>query len=388
MRIPFFVFGIYSRLLNSIVPVKKKTWAFGADYGQSYRESSKYILEYMLKEHSDYDCFFITRNIDVYNVLKRKGIPCYMNTSFSGIYHLASAECIFMTQYIIDILFAYKKKNRKFFYIGHGMPFKKAFKALPNYCFSEKRKRLLAPLLNYLTCGYDFDESIFAISTSDFLTPYIKEYYGDNMPVKVIGFPRNDALFDKERMSSEKWISGVDKKFIVTYMPTHRDGGKGKLSPNPFRNRPDIQKWMKENNVVLLIKQHPNMINRLEDTENTDTIKDITKMKIDSQVCLYHTDVLISDFSSVWIDFLLLKRPLIFYYYDDYVNKDWGQLYDIKEDFSRYFSYSTDELFELLKSIRENYDLMRPSDMVVHKYHKYVDDKSSKRFYEEVRSIN
>lgn len=390
MRIPYFVFGIYARFLNWLIPIKKKTWAFGADCGRGYRESSKYMLEYMQKEHPDYNCFWVTRSNDVYQHLRALGIPCYINTSFKGIYMLVRAECVFTTQVSADILFHYPKKNRKFFYIGHGMPFKKAFKAVPqevNNKFIKKNtplKQIFYPLLKYLTIGYDFDDSVFYVSTSDFLLPYTKMYYGDKATVKVIGLPRNDGLFDHEKMKNESWVKGVDDKFIVTYMPTHRGLGTGPLTPNPFADRPDVQEWMKNNHVVFLMKQHPNMISKLSDVKDTDVMKDITKLRIDPQVCLYHTDVLISDYSSVWIDYLLFNRPLIFYYYDNYEKQDWGQLYDIRQDPPGHFCSSVDKLFELIKRAKEDYDSMRPSESIVRKYHKYVDGKSCERFYDEI----
>ena len=61
MKIPVSCYGWAVRLLNYFVPVKEKEWVFGADYGNMYREGSKYMLEYMLKEHPDYKCTFITQ---------------------------------------------------------------------------------------------------------------------------------------------------------------------------------------------------------------------------------------------------------------------------------------------------------------------------------------
>ena len=387
MKIPFIIYGIYARLLNIIVPVKKKTWAFGSDYGQTYRESSKYLLEFMLKNHPEYDCFFVTLSNDVYQELKKQGIPCYMNKSLKGLYHIAQAECIFTTQVPSDIFFIYNKKNRKFFYIGHGMPFKRAYKALPKEIeesFQKRRNKITKKLDSIFKVSFSFDSTTFAVSTSDYLVPYIQRYYGEGIPVKVIGFPRNDGLFDEVRMSKEQWVDDIDGKFVVTYMPTHRDAGRGELTPYPFEDKPEIRQWMKDNNVVFIMKQHPNMASKSGDATDTDVFKDITRLRIDPQTCLYHTNVLISDYSSVWIDYLLFKRPLVFYYYDDYVNQDWGVLYDINDDPPGHICTSPGQLFEIIKKSKEDYDSMRPSDRIVHKYHKYVDGKSCERYYNEV----
>ena len=110
-------------------------------------------------------------------------------------------------------------------------------------------------------------------------------------------------------------------------------------------------------------------------------------MKFDPQVVLYHSDAIISDYSSVWIDYLMLRRPVLFYFYDDYVVADTGILYDIREDPPGAFCYTEDELFELVKKIRNDYDTMRPSERIVRKYHKYVDGNSCERYYNEISSL-
>ena len=304
-------------------------------------------------------------------------------------YHIAKAECVFTTQVPGDIAFDYKKKGRRFFYMSHGLPFKRAFKALNGNDKFAKRasglKKLLRPILLYLTKDNGFDDCEFEISTSEYLVQYVQMFYGENIPVKIVGYPRIDVLFDKERMKTEKWLTGTENKFVITYMPTHRGMGSGEVSPFPFENMPDVHKWMQERNIVFIMKQHPNMMAKTNPA-TTDAYVDITKCGYDTQVCLYHTDILITDFSSVWIDYFVLRRPVIFYYYDDFVHQDWGQLYDITSDPPGSFCYSPEELFDAIKKIFANYDTMRPSDRIVRKFHKFTDGNSCQRYFEAITS--
>ena len=190
------------------------------------------------------------------------------------------------------------------------------------------------------------------------------------IPVKVLGMPRNDALFDDTRMQNEKWIDGLEGKFIITYMPTHRAYGHGLVTPTPFIKRADVQKWMKDNNIVLLMKNHPNMASKISDEQNNpECIIDITKMGLDPQVCIYHSDVLITDFSSVWMDYLLLQRPIIFYIYDDFETNDVGTHYDIRQDPPGHFCYTEDELFTLIQETKNNYNSMKPSKEILSLIH-------------------
>lgn len=387
MNVKLFAGGIFARIANIFITTKPKHWVFSSDYGKTYREGSKYLLEFMLKEHPDYKCTFITLNPKVYTELQKKGIPCELNISLRGIFTIASAEYIFTTQ-SMDLFYAYPKKNRKFFYLVHGQPLKVALLQLTKTDFGKKllKKNLLQKIKQKITRAllegdYQYD---FVSATSDFLKQYMEKEFDSRTKVKVLGMPRNDALFDDSRMEHEKWINGLKGKFIITYMPTHRAYGKGSITPTPFKNRPDVQDWMKKNNVVLLMKNHPNMAYKVPEQQNTECIIDITKMGLDPQVCIYHSNVLITDFSSVWMDYLLLKRPILFYIYDDFETNDVGTYYDIRLDPPGHFCYNENELFDLIQKCRNNYEAMKPTEKIIHKYHKYVDGKSCERYYNEL----
>ena len=388
MKIPITLYAIVARVVNLLVPVKQKHWVFGSDYGNMYREGSKYLIEYMLAYHKDYNCTFITRNRDVKRFLLKKGIPCEMNFSLKGMITVARAEAVFTCQTMDDIFFIYKKKGRRFFYVLHGMPLKVAASALPQDYIDKymhhSDKSLRSGISDMINPRVDIYDSEFIAVTSDFLKPYEEKDLAHRVHVKVLGMPRNDALFDDERMKNEKWVDGLEGKFVITYMPTHRKYGHGEISPSPFINRPDYQEWMRKNGVVLLVKQHPNMIPKLKDVKQTDVIRDITCDSLDPQVCIYHSDVLITDFSSVWMDYLLLRRPILFYIYDNFEQDDAGCHYDIREDPPGHFCEAEDELFELIKKCKSDYDSMKPSDRIVSKYHKYVDGKSCERYFEAI----
>lgn len=394
---PSFRYALLARFFCKLFPIERKNWIFGSDYGNMYRESSKYLIEYLINCHPDFKCTFVTKNKKVYQELKEKKIPCLMNDSIKAVYTIARAEAVFSTQWLTDIDYDYPRKGRHYYYLGHGQPLKVAYKALSNKIdnpvkiskeklkensfFSHVYDRTVGQLLyNWKT----YKHIDFVSASSNFLKYYMQLDFGEDMDVRVLGMPRNDGLFDEERMKKERWIGGLDGKFIVTYMPTHRLYGNGEITPMPFLDNPEYQKWMRENDVVLLMKQHPNMIPKLNDVPQLDVIRDITREGLDPQVCIYHTDVLVTDFSSVWMDFLLLKRPIIFYIYDDFETMDVGCYYDIREDPPGHFCYTEDDLFQLIKNAREYYDRMRPSEHIVSKYHKFQDGKTCERYYNEI----
>lgn len=380
--------GLIARPLNWIIKPKAKHWVFGADYGKSYREGTKYLFEYMIKNHPDYTCTFITQNPAVKADLDKQGLPCELNLSLRGLKVIAEAEAIFMSQYLNDIRLYYKKDGQKIYYLVHGQPYKLAMKALPQSMKSkdgikEKIFNVVREIVGLETHVVMKDVE-FVAASSEFLKTYMELDFGHELPVKVLGMPRNDALFDHEHMQNERWIEGTDGKLVITYMPTHRAYGRGEVSPSPFTNRPDIQQWMRENDVLLLVKNHPNMISKLKDVKNTDVIKDITTMQLDPQVCIYHSGVLITDYSSVWMDYLLLERPIIFYLYDNWESDDAGVHYDIKDMKIGHYCYNEEELFDLIKKIKYNHESMKPTSEIIHKFHAYVDGNSCERYYNAI----
>ena len=390
------IIGLILRPISYLIPVKKKHWVFGADYGNMYREGSKYLLEYMLKEHPDYNCTFITRNKDVIKELKNQGIPVEHNYSWKGFLKIAEADCVFTTQYITDLYFAYKKRNRHYYYLVHGQPFKIAAKML-----KEKKEeivrhqsvakkiiygisRLRVWFMEYWGVGYKMRDVAFVSATSELTASLMRKEFDAFVNVKILGMPRNDALFQSERMKNEYWIKGLEGKKIVTYMPTHRKYGKGKISPIPFLYNEMVQDWLKDNNVVLLVKQHPNMVKNNENDMNSDVIKDISQLGYDPQVVIYHSDVLITDYSSVWMDYLLLRRPLIFYFYDDFEEEDAGCYYNLRDVFPNNYCESEESLFQMMKTAFSKGQRLIPSENIITKYHKYIDENSCHRYYKEI----
>lgn len=385
-----FIWGTLARIINFFVPVQKKHWVFSSDFGNMYRESAKYLFEYMLAEHPDYVCTYIVSRRNAYKEIASKGYPVAMNYSFKGIIEIAKADVVFTTQTAHDMLYAFKKRNRRYYYLNHGQSLKKQMAALTTDYKESLGGSKGAILAIKQFCHKSFISNIsikdseFISANSEFFIPFLKSSYGESMNIKILGMPRNDALFRHEGMKKEKWLEGMEGKFVITYMPTHRKYGKGALTPTPFINRPDVQKWMREHNCVLLMKQHPNMASKLKDEDNTDVIIDITKKGLDPQVIIYHSDVLISDFSSVWLDYLLLRRPLITYIYDDFESNDAGLNIDIRKDTPGHLCYTEEELFQTLKKIKTNYEEMKPSEDIIRKFYKDADGNSSKRYFQEI----
>ena len=147
---------------------------------------------------------------------------------------------------------------------------------------------------------------------------------------KILGAPRNDFLFitnGRENLSNLLQTDLKDKR-IVLYAPTYRYAPRGNRNDGNRKwnnyfgfesfDSKSFNQFLRKNNIILLLKLHPAeehvVINNLKNSEN---IKIITNyMLYEKQIDLYEIlngcDILITDYSYIYFDYLLLDRPIIF----------------------------------------------------------------------------
>jgi len=135
-------------------------------------------------------------------------------------------------------------------------------------------------------------------------------------------------------------------------MPTHRKEGKEKMCMSKILDLDRLNQFCMENNVLFLIKKHYYHNQEVENLDVYTNIKDITQTEYDSQQLLKYADVLITDYSSCFVDFLLLDRPVIFYNYDhdQYVIND----RDLYFDYDATTPGEKAKTFQELLSVLEN----------------------------------
>lgn len=386
------IYGIIARCLTAIVRPRKKHWIFGCNMGKTYGEGPRCIMEYVVNHDPSIRCTWITMNRDVYNYCKEKHIRCYMNISLRGVWEIVKSDVVFTSHSAADIYFSYKRTGRTSLYLIHGQATKASrCAATVGYYINLYGISWLKPSLKKYLGGFFQDgawaiESDFVSYTSDFVKEQTHYCFPEKVESKILGSPRIDIMFDKKKIYNEFFDQFKDK-LIVTYMPTHRLFGKGELSPILFINSPEKQKWLKENNVVILIKQHPNMIPLINEEQNTGTIIDITKYEFDSMIIAANSDVLISDYSSIWLEYIILQRPLAHFIYDDFAIKDQGIFEEMYQYPGINMYYNEEDLFEFVKKCKSDYEKMRPRKETVSLFHKYIDGNSSKRYYDELIKI-
>jgi CDP-glycerol glycerophosphotransferase (TagB/SpsB family) len=166
-------------------------------------------------------------------------------------------------------------------------------------------------------------------SPSNFYNPIIAKAFGKKESnVLTTGYPRIDFLFQKTNCLERLGIN-LDEKKLVVYLPTFRtpaNGGYVDSKTNVFEDQyinfnddADLDYWnnfFQSKKIVLLVKPHPSDGSILGSC-NLSNIKVVRhKTLLDNDIQLYHilhyANALLTDYSSVYCDFLALDRPMGF----------------------------------------------------------------------------
>lgn len=147
---------------------------------------------------------------------------------------------------------------------------------------------------------------------------------------RITGMPRNDLLFEDGSLDKLERISNRDLKneHVVFYMPTWRKGANDKAEVSrprtglfgfPDEDNGKILRFVEQNRVFLVVKLHPFEHEQLKDLElfrheRIFLLSDEQLMA--SNIHLYEllpsAKVLVTDYSSVYFDTLLIDLPVIF----------------------------------------------------------------------------
>lgn len=293
-------------------------------------------------------------------------------------YRLAVSRYIFLNDNFLPMAYMNLNQESDVIQVWHGPgAFKKfglSFVTDPNLINLEKQ---ISDKLNYV------------IVSSKNMIPFYKEAFGVNEEkILPLGIPRVDYYFKESnigelRNNFDKLYPQSKGKNIILYAPTFRD--------DPVHNKNilenlDIDLFNKElgDQYILAVRLHPRM-NNDEMLKNCDVLN-VTSYK-DEKKLLLLADILITDYSSIIIEYALLNKPMIFYPYDyKYYNEiERGFYFDYKEFVPGPIAHNTNELIQIIKG--NSYDLNKIKKFVDLQFD-YLDGNSTKRIVDYILGID
>lgn len=294
------------KVIVSFVPKDKNLLLFTAWFGERYSDNTMFLYEYILKK-SSYHAMWITKNKNVYEKLIHEGKPVVMSNSLVGIWKQIRAKVVFSTIQLNDYNPFFLAKCI-FIDLDHGIIFKQVgYDIDRNNKYIEHHDELAKKFIQYY------------MTTPSYLTHLMMKhsYHVDDDHLILCGKARLDYLFDEKRWSSDTLINKIHEKTkTIIYMPTHRSCGAIQMNMTEILDLKFINDLCAKYGYTFVIKKHFYHKREKENLSQFEHIVDFTGEEIDAQDMLVNADILISDYSSAYIDYLLLDRPLILYTYD------------------------------------------------------------------------
>lgn len=256
--------------------------------------------------------------------------------------------------------------------------------------------------IGFYQTGFEksYPTSKYVVTYSDLFAEKMSKAFGVlREDVLVTGEPRNDYLF-KPLINEQLELLGIRKNTekLVIWMPTYRqskyaNNNEGIEYPYGFPFISDsslisLDQFCKDNNIIFIFKWHG--LQKLPQFSNNTQMSNLvfltSEMLRDARLglnqLLANCDALITDYSSVFINYMLLDRPMCFAYDDlDYYKSNRGFMFDNIEQYMPGFkATSFEQIIEFLQEIvsgEDNYieDRNKMAD-VMNKYH---DNKNAKR---------
>ena len=293
----------------------KRIWLFGAWSGESYSDNSKYLFEYVVKNLPEVNAVWITKDISIKKQLQNKNFKCYLFNEKKAVKLRINAKYIFFTNGINDIGTYDLSQGSVKIALWHGMPLKKMLYASNSL---QKRNKNLIRFLQYIYLKiYNPTQRSISIATSIKTKELlVKSFELAEKSVYITGQPRNDILFDSSiAIKVKRQLSHCSNEKFILYMPTWRQFGQNDIYLDSIIEQLRKDKLFLSNlerkNIKLYIKPHPRINIKGEGCGNIIVLKDL--LDIDTQELLAASDILITDYSSVFIDYALLERPIYFF---------------------------------------------------------------------------
>ncbi|MEC0106172.1 CDP-glycerol glycerophosphotransferase family protein [Paenibacillus taichungensis] len=387
-----FIIPVY--FLSILIPKSKNIWVFGSWFGMRYSDNSRYVYEYVLEHEKDLRPIWLSHNKSVIKMLNNKSFEAYPINSVKGFWYTCRASAAIFSVNLSDINRLGSRKLLKV-QLWHGIPLKKIVYD-DNYDNIQKNK-VVQILKEIKSLIFPFRDVIgkwdIVLSTSPLVSTIFKSAFRlDDNHIVVTGSPRADFLLSPFQMKPEifkETTESKNKQFLrIAYFPTHRNDSEALID---FIYKVSVlENFLNKYNAIFYIKLHYYNLTHIDPSliQNSNIIIIQEEDCPDINELLPFVDILITDYSSVYFDYLLFDRPIIFLPFDlnDYqaVNRE---LYgDYNELTPGPKCYTWEEvMIHLEHFIKGNDEYEKIRTEFKQKYHTYQDTNNSHRVVKVVK---
>lgn len=429
------VLGLVVYLASSLVPRRAGLWVFGAAGGTQFVGSPKYQFLHVEAEHGDeIRAVWLTTNDDVLDGLRSAGFEAYRADGWRGRWLTLRAEAVFTSHGVGDVA-KWCTGGATIVQLWHGLALKRIGRDVD-------REWSLAGRMLFDLFASNWDRLV--VTGRAQVDVFAAAYPIERDDVLVAGYPRNDALVrsfpgenaveaspvDRSKSAVEASPADRSESVVATkgagephgricgseadpdnqlggmkgepadslewegpllaYVPTWRRGFGGQAHGRPISESDldfgRLDGLLDRYDARLLVKLHPADRGEIGLTG----FERIVPYPSDADVYLTLRDVdaLITDYSSIYFDFLHLDRPILFFAYDlERYERRPGFYYDYETVTPGPVATSGAELLTELEAVLSGNDECRPERRRVRdRFFDRSDGRAAERVYECVRA--
>lgn len=364
-KILFFVFKLF--------PINRNLIVMECDYGKGFYGNLSYIYEELNNSNHNYNIVIpINKNVFINEQeINNTNTTIIQTRSILHLYYLAVSKIWITNNHYY--YFLKPRNDTTFINTWHSLGGIKNIGIFSSDVKEvQKRYKIEGPRIDWFLIGSESTRERCLKSLC--LNP-------DN--IVSIGMPRTDPFFNMTKQEIQKnefyqkytWAKG---KKIILYAPTFRDDQK-----NSFELKLNLEKLVNnlDSDYIVIIKLHSIIRNKFEVPKEFENFcYDLSTENINT--LMFVSEILITDYSSLFFEYSLLKKPIIFFAYDyeEYVTNS-------REFYHDYYSFvpgpivnTTEEIIKLINEFNFDFKLI---ESFSNSHCAFKDGKSSRRFVEK-----
>ena len=356
------VFGHILLAVSYLFPRNQRIWCFGS----KFNGNAKYLYIFMNENcRESYRSIWIGDKVEV-GIIRLLHLEAYYRWSLKGVYYSLIGGVYVYNSYPSNINL-FTMGGAKLVNLWHGVALK---------CID--RQILTGPTSKYYQSKGIINEIRYlnfrkhadlVLSTSPEMTDIFSEAF-DVPPSRIIeGIYPRCCLFDKQKEEIRSFVRQyegsavsslinriISYDYIYVYMPTWRDSGDDFLRQCHFDFR-RVNEVMSKHGRAMIIKMHPDSHLSFEADFSNIIVLD---KDVDIYPILPFTNCLITDFSSIYFDYLLMDNKDIILFipdYEEYIVSNRNLAYPYDEVMKGIKARNFDDLLNVLDMDTRNYDM-------------------------------
>lgn len=305
---------------------KKEHFVVNSLFHSDYTDNGRSIFE-ALYNASAYqgNVYFVLNNAAERNRLNKQYPGCFIsNKSYRGIKLILTARYWVVSSLTLPLPGYFNKMTRTVYLCGHGLPLKKA--GLAGNAVSWYKTayyKLMATNISY------------AFASSSFFTEKLCMVYGlDESQITLMPSAKQAQIKNRSQPSNRDTVLANGNNTQILYAPTWRPYGNVNIFPFHDTDMDALDTFLSANNIYIWLRIHPKFEQMLDEKVLTGSNIRLFRASdyTDINDYLDYFDALITDYSSIYFDFLKLRRPVLFFDYDHQIYDENVGLFDDYED--------------------------------------------------------